>query len=151
MKELKILIFKLNGEYFATDIMEVERILPEIEPSKVPDAPDFMQGVIKYEQEVIPVLNLYKRFKIKSLNDCDNKKIIVIKKEQGKFGIIVDDVDEVITIQEDIIDNPTAMSTIVSKRYIRGIIKEEKKLIILLDLNNILLANEEEAIFEGIE
>ena len=43
------------------------------------------------------------------------------------------------------------MSTIVSKRYIRGIIKEEKKLIILLDLNNILLANEEEAIFEGIE
>ena len=151
MKELKCLIFKLNGEYFATDIMEVERILPIVEPSKVPDAPDYLQGVIKYEQQVIPVLDLYTRFKISEKAKSENKKIIVIRKESGKFGIIVDDVDEVITISEDLIDNPSAMSTLVSKRYIKGIIKEENRLVILLDLNNILLAEEEAVIFEGIE
>ena len=57
------------------------------------------------------------------------------------FDVIISDVDEVITIQEDIIDNPTAMSTIVSKRYIRGIIKEEScGWISVINLAGVLIA-----------
>ena len=62
MKEIRILVFKLNGEYFATDIMEVERILGSIGTTKLPDSPSFLEGIIKYEEEVIPVINLCNKF-----------------------------------------------------------------------------------------
>lgn len=60
MNEIRILVFKLNGEYFATDIMEVERILGNVGTTKLPDSPSFLEGIIKHEEEVIPVINLYK-------------------------------------------------------------------------------------------
>ena len=67
MNEIRILVFKLNGEYFATDIMEVERILGNVGTTKLPDSPRFLEGIIKYEEEVIPVINLYKKFGFNSV------------------------------------------------------------------------------------
>lgn len=152
MREIKILVFKLNGELFATDIMEVERILGYINPTKLPDAPEFLQGIIQYEQGVIPVISLHKKFMFKGeVADFDNQKIIVVKKDVGKFGVIVDDVYEVLTINESEIDNSNSIHSIISKKYIKGIIRKSEKLIILLDLNNILLEKEEEMIFKGVE
>ncbi len=151
MNEIRILVFKLNGELFATDIMEVERILGNVDTTKLPDSPDFLEGVIKYEEEVIPVINLYKKFNFANEVVDENKKIIVIKKEVGKFGVIVDDVNEVTSINEAKIDKSSSVSTIVSKKYMKGIIREENNLIMLLDLNNILLENEEELVFERME
>lgn len=151
MNEIRILVFKLNGELFATDIMEVERILGNVDTTKLPDSPDFLEGVIKYEEEVIPVINLYKKFNFANEVVDENKKIIVIKKEVGKFGVIVDDVNEVTSINEAKIDKSSSVSTIVSKKYMKGIIREENNLIMLLDLNNILLEKEEELVFERME
>ena len=151
MREIKILVFKLNGELFATDIMEVERILGYIEPTKLPDAPDFLKGIIQYEQGVIPVINLYKKFMFMNEIDSELKKIIVVKKDIGKLGVIVDDVYEVLTINTEEIDNSETIHSIVSKKYIEGIVKKDGKLIILLDFNSILLKNEEEMVFRGVE
>lgn len=151
MNEIRILVFRLNGELFATDIMEVERILGNVDTTKLPDSPDFLEGVIKYEEEVIPVINLYKKFNFANEVVDENKKIIVIKKEVGKFGVIVDDVNEVTSINEAKIDKSSSVSTIVSKKYMKGIIREENNLIMLLDLNNILLEKEEELVFERME
>lgn len=151
MNEIRILVFRLNGELFATDIMEVERILGNVDTTKLPDSPEFLEGVIKYEEEVIPVINLYKKFNFANSVVNENKKIIVIKKEVGKFGVIVDDVNEVTSINEAKIDKSSSVSTIVSKKYMKGIIREENNLIMLLDLNNILLEKEEELVFERVE
>lgn len=151
MKEIRILVFKLNGEYFATDIMEVERILGSIGTTKLPDSPSFLEGIIKYEEEVIPVINLSNKFGFNSSNVDSTSKVIVVKKEVGKFGVIVDDVNEVTTVNEEVIDYSSSVATIISKKYIKGIIKEKQNLIILLDLNKVLLEKEEELVFERVE
>ena len=78
-------------------------------------------------------------------------KVIVVKKELGKFGVIVDDVNEVTTVNEEVIDYSSSVATIISKKYIKGIIKEKQNLIILLDLNKVLLEKEEELVFERVE
>ena len=137
MNEIRILVFKLNGEYFATDIMEVERILGNVGTTKLPDSPSFLEGIIKYEEEVIPVINLYKKFGFNSCSVDSTNKVIVVKKELGKFGVIV--------------DYYSSVSNIISKKYIKGIIKEKQNLIILLDLNKVLLEKEEELVFERVE
>ena len=151
MKEIRILVFKLNGEYFATDIMEVERILGSIGITKLPDSPSFLEGIIKYEEEVIPVINLSNKFGFNSCSVDSTNKVIVVKKELGKFGVIVDDVNEVTTVNEEVIDYSSSVATIISKKYIKGIIKEKQNLIILLDLNKVLLEKVEELVFERVE
>lgn len=148
MKEIKILIFKIGNEFYATDIMEVERILGYEEPTLLPDSPDFLDGVIDYETGVLPVINLVKKFKFK-LVDSVEKKIIVVKRESGKFGILVDSVSEVVSITEDEINNPDSLTTLVSKKYIRGLVKKNNSIVILLNLDKILTVEEEEIIFQG--
>ncbi|WP_302640789.1 chemotaxis protein CheW, partial [uncultured Clostridium sp.] len=78
-------------------------------------------------------------------------KVIVVKKEIGKFGVIVDDVNEVTTVNEEVIDYSSSVSTIISRKYMKGIIREKNNLIILLDLNKVLLEKEEELVFERVE
>ena len=85
------------------------------------------------------------------LNSSWNNPIFIIKKELGKFGVIVDDVNEVTTVNEEVIDYSSSVATIISKKYIKGIIKEKQNLIILLDLNKVLLEKEEELVFERVE
>ena len=148
MKEIKILVFKLRNEFYATDIMEVERILGYEEPTSLPDSPSFLEGVINYENSVLPIINLVDKFKLKKEESLD-KKIIVVKRENGKFGILVDSVSEVINILEDEIKNPNSLSTLISQKYIKGLIKKKESIIIMLDLEKVLTAQEEEIIFQG--
>ncbi|ASW43140.1 chemotaxis protein CheW [Clostridium isatidis] len=148
MKEIKILVFKLDNEFFATDIMEVERILGYDKPTALPDVPDFFEGVINYEAGVLPIINLAKKFKFKEIQS-DDKKIIVVKKEKNKFGILVDSVSEVLSISEEEINASKEISTLISVKYITGIVKKDTNIIMLLNLDKILTLEEEEIIFQG--
>lgn len=147
MREIKILVFKLGNEFYATDIMEVERILGYEEPTTLPDSPSFLDGVINYENSVLPIINLVDKFKLNIENSSD-KKIIVVKRNDGKFGILVDSVSEVVSILDEEIKNPESIATLISKRYINGFIKNKENIIIMLDLEKVLTIEEEEIIFQ---
>ncbi|NOH16413.1 chemotaxis protein CheW [Clostridium cochlearium] len=147
-KEKKILIFGINNEFYATDIMEIERILGFEEPTRVPDSPDFVEGVINYEGNILPIICLSKKFNIPKTqiyNDGD-RKIIIAKEKKGKIGILVDIVSEVKDINIDNIETPPEIVAGISKRYIKGLIKEEDKIIIFLNLGTILTEEEKEII-----
>ena len=147
MKEIKVLIFKLGKEFYATNIMEVERILGYENPTILPDSPEFLEGIINYENTVLPIINLANKFNLDESKDID-KKIIVIKRENLKFGILVDSVTEVITILEENIKSPSSLKTLISKKYINGFIKEKENIIIMINLEDILTLKEEEIIFQ---
>lgn len=147
MKELKILVFGLNEELYATDIMEVERILGYEVATELPESPDFLDGVIQYEDGVLPIINLDKKFKLKNNTVTDESRVIVVKKEVDKFGILVDNVSEVISIKDTDIDNPKTVSTLVPQKYIKGLVKKGNRIIIMLDLLKILTKEEEAIVF----
>jgi purine-binding chemotaxis protein CheW len=139
----KILVFTINGENYATDIMEVERILGYEVPTKLPDSPRFVKGVINHEGSILPVLNLSDKF---NLGDDIKKdsKIIVARQEQGKLGIIVDSVSEVIDVNNHSIEVPPEVISGISKRYIQGLIKNNDRIVILLNLAAILTEEEKQ-------
>lgn len=151
VKEMKILIFSLNGEHYATDIGEVERILGFIQPTEMPDVPNFVEGVINYENSILPIINLAKKFNFYSnkgqAEEKENSKFIVIKRDEKKFGIIVDTVYEVSDISSDLFEEAPAITTKISRKYMRGLIKQEDRIIILLNLKEILSEDEEDSIF----
>lgn len=146
-KEIKILIFVVNGEYYATDIMEVERISSYQTPTKLPDSPAFIEGVINHEGHILPIMNLYKRFNLnKSHIGEEESKIIVAKEDKGRIGIIVDLVSEVRDVKESDIEPAPEVVAGISKRYIKGLIKLEDKIVVFLNLSTILTEEEKEDI-----
>lgn len=141
-KELKVLVFSVNGEYYASDIMEVERILGYEETTKLPDSPEFVDGVINYEGKILPVISLVKRFNISENTITADSKIIVSKQMKSKFGIIVDVVSEVKDINTNDMEEAPEVVGGISKRYIKGLIKTDGKIIIFLKLSSILTEEE---------
>ncbi|MBU3142362.1 chemotaxis protein CheW [Clostridium sp. CF012] len=139
---IKILIFSINSEYYATNIMEVERILEYEKSTKIPGSPEFVEGVISYEGKILPVIALSKRFNLPLTEIQEGCKIIVAKQNHSKIGIIVDFVSEVRDVLiESLEDSPEIISG-VSKRYIKGLIKIDGRIIIYLNLSDILTEEE---------
>ena len=141
-KEIKLLIFSLNGEHYATNIMDVERILGYETPTGLPDAPNFVDGVINYEDSILPIVNLSKKFGFATKLNLAETKIIVVKESGSKIGIIVDNVYEVKDVEVDLIENPPAIASSISRRYIKGLIRLKDNIVILLDLSKILTEEE---------
>lgn len=141
-KEMKILIFSINDEYYAADIMEIERILGYEDTTKLPDSPEFVDGVINYEGKILPVISLVRRFNIAQNYINKDSKIIVSKQIDSKFGIIVDIVSEVKDINTKNMEEAPEVVSGISKRYIKGLIKVDGKIIIFLKLSSILTEEE---------
>ena len=143
---IKLLLFNLNNESFAVDIMQVERILGYVDPTVIPDAPDFVKGVINYEGMILPIINLGIKFHLASSKIEENTKIIVTKYGGTRTGIIVDLVSEVINANLDDIESPPDIMAGISKRYIKGLIKRNEKIIIFLDMSTVLTEDEKNLI-----
>ncbi|GKX65447.1 chemotaxis protein CheW [Inconstantimicrobium mannanitabidum] len=140
--EVKLLIFSLNGEKYATDIMDVERILGYETPTELPDSPDFVKGVINYEDGILPIMSLSAKFNFGDKEIKPEAKIVVIKDNDFKIGIIVDNVYEVMDVKTDLIEKPSTIGASISQRYMSGLIRLDDKIVILLDVPKIL--NQEE-------
>lgn len=144
--EIKVLIFNINNQYYATDIKDVERILGYVVPTNLPDSPKFVEGVISYEGDILPIINIARKFNLIDNEDKKNAKIIVLKECKNKIGVIVDIVSEVRNISLRDVEEPPEIISEISKRYIKGLVKLEKEIIILLNLGEILTKEEKEAI-----
>lgn len=144
---IKVIIFDLQGEYYAADIREVERILDYRCETKMPDAPTFVKGVINYEEQILPIIDLYSKFKL-GLNEVSkNSKIIVVKRDEKKFGILVDNVYEVSDISMDFFEEAPEIAVTLTKSYIKGLIRLDNKIVIFLNISEILNEEDEEQIF----
>ncbi|MFL0269688.1 chemotaxis protein CheW [Candidatus Clostridium radicumherbarum] len=144
--QIKVVIFSVNGENYAADIMEVERILGYEETTKLPDAPEFVEGVINHEGSILPVISLAKKFSLPFSGIKEDSKIIVAKQASNKIGIIVDLVSEVRDVNSKTIETPPDIAAGISKRYIKGLIKIDKKIIIFLNLGTVLTEEEKKLI-----
>lgn len=148
MDEIKILIFIINNQYYATDIVQVERILGYSVATNLPDSPDFVEGVIDYEGGILPVINLARKFKLSSNAVKEETKIIVAKENEYQIGVIVDVVSEVCNVKLKNIEKTPEIVAGISQRYIKGLIKLNGKIIIFLDFATIFTEEEKESILK---
>lgn len=142
MKINKVVIFKIDDEEYAADINEIERILGYSEPTKIPESPSFVKGVIKYQEIVLPIIDLKARFHLSHSDKMNEAKIIVVKNESKYVGLIVDMVSEVIDISSVNIDEAPDIIKCSLNKYVSGIVKLNDRIIILLDTEKIISINE---------
>lgn len=143
------IVFIANEEKFAIDISKVERIIEFTQPKKVPEASEFLLGVIQYNSEVIPIIDLSMRlYNLKSIQDEDTKVIVALWKE-GHIGFLVDDILGIEHFSEDQYEKSNR-DTHILKDYIDGFMKSEEDITIVLNIDKIFTLEEEEELITAV-
>jgi len=141
---VKVVSFHLGSEEYGVDIAQVQEIIRMVEITHVPKAPRFMEGVINLRGQLIPIIDLRTRFGMDRETHTKNTRIIVTEIATKRVGIIVDSVSEVINIPIEQVEEAPEMIAGVGTEYISGVGKLNERLIILLDLQKVITAQEKE-------
>lgn len=107
--------------------------------ARVPDTPDFISGVINLRGEIVPIMDLRRKFGLPSAEDTESTRIIIVKIEEIVLGIIVDEVIEVIQLNDDSIENVTNFCSDLSMDYILGAGKINDRIVTILKLDKLLI------------
>jgi len=135
-------LFKLENEYYGIDIHNVETIEKVMPITRVPYTRDFIKGVINLRGNVVPVIDLRKRFKLNNKEYDDNSRIIIVKLDEITVGMIVDSSSEVIQLGENDIDEAPSLKGTNEESYVKCIGKKNNLIIMIIDLYKVLEINE---------
>jgi purine-binding chemotaxis protein CheW len=139
--EIQVVIFRVGPQEFALDIFQIERILRYERPATLPSAPAFLEGVVQYGDAVVPVVDLRKRLEVPA-ELGDDVRTMVLRIDDTKVGILVDQVLEVTRVDSTVIAPPPPMVRGLAADYISGIITRPNRTIVMLHAGKLLNATE---------
>jgi len=141
--EIQLVVFNIGDEEFGVEINQVREIVKLVSITRMPKAPSFIEGVVNLRGQIITVIDLAKRLDLPSTGKTDQTRIMVVEVGENTVGMIVDSVSEVLRLStDDIEDTPSLIDTEVHEKYLRGVGKSGERLLILLDLNEVLSTDE---------
>lgn len=146
--ERQLVVFDLAGEAYGVDIGTVREIIRTQAVTHVPNAPDFVEGVINLRGKVIPIVDLRKRFGLPVAEQTPDSRVVVVDIAGEDIGVIVDAVIEVLRLSDDAIEPASAIITTEDSYYMQGIAKLGDRLLILLDLEKVLSHEERASLAE---
>jgi len=136
---IQLVVFELMGEEYAVDIMDVREIMKMEEVTPVPNSPDFIEGIINVRGTIDVIVDLARRFNLKETGKAKRGHIINVERGENLYGLIVDEVSEVLRIPKDTIEAaPGIISQEIRADYVKGVALVEDRLLILLDLDKVL-------------
>lgn len=152
----KYAIFKIGREEFGVNISRVVEILKAQKFYTLPQLPDFLSGVINVRGEVIPMLDLRMRFSINASAEQNGfsrrkERIIIVRFDQDKLGLLIDEIREIIPIAPEDISPPPQLFKGLKTEYLAGLGKKGEKIIILLNLDTLLTSEEKILLKETAE
>lgn len=136
------LTFKLAEEEYGIEIMYVTEIVGLQAITEVPDMPEFVKGVVNLRGQVIPVIDVRLRFHMQPKDYDERTCIIVLSIKDVQLGLVVDTVNEVLTIDPKLISPPPKVAAANSAQYIKGMGKINDEVKILLSGERLLFAEE---------
>ncbi len=150
-QELSVVGFFLGTDEYALHIAQVREIQAWMEIRKVPKSPRFVEGVINLRGNIVPIIDLRKRFDLPPPADVHQSKILIVEFNRNQLGMIVDSVSEVMRLYSDQVEKtPPVFAGNIDSQYIHGVAKVEDRLIIILDIEK-LLTFEEQKLLAGFK
>ena len=144
----QLVVFELANEHYGVDISAVNTIIRMQEITEVPRTPKFVDGVINLRGSIIPVIDLRKRFGLPVSDITKASRIVVVEAASQMIGMVVDAVAETLRIPCASIEPPSPVVVSVDSEYLRGIGKQDDRLVILLDLDKVLSSKETESLIK---
>jgi len=150
--EEQIVVFKLGKEEYCVPVNQVREVQSYLEPTRIPHTPSFVEGVINLRGQIIPILDLNKRFSIGQTICNADSCFIVVEINDETLGILVDAVLEVLRVPKGTFEPPPAkVVSTINSTYIAGVGKWNQRLLILVDLAKILNTEESAEIAESVK
>lgn len=143
----KYILFRVGREVFGIQIAQVVEILNASKASPIPEAPEHIAGVITLRGNVIPLIDMRKRFGLESMPQ--KERIVVIKSGGEKIGLIVDEVFEIKGFTDTDVTQAPSIFKGVRTEYLKGLAKMAGGVAILLEIGRILSSEERILLLEG--
>jgi purine-binding chemotaxis protein CheW len=137
----QLVTFQLGEELYGINIMDVKEIV-RVQPVRaIPNAPVYVEGIFNLRSEIIPIINLHKRFHLRKVLNSEEDELlsgfVIIDVDGMKLGVVIDRVSRVVTIENDEIQPPPQMLTGIGAEYIQGVVRQEHGYLIVLDTRNL--------------
>jgi purine-binding chemotaxis protein CheW len=141
-KKDQVVSFKIGRESFGVPIHNVQEIVRVPEIAAVPEMPSFVEGVINLRGKIVSIVDLGKRLKIEAAPRGKSSRVLIVEVDNKIIGLLVDAVNAILQVPPDAVEPAPDIVTPVGADYIVGVGKLQNKLIILLELKNILKPDE---------
>ena len=139
---IQLVGFRLDNEDYAIAITKIQEIILMKPITRIPQVPDFIEGLINLRGSVIPIVNLRKRFGLPPRELDDETRTIVVNVHEKTVGCVVDAVTQVMRINRDQIQPPPLGVMAVNHQYLAGLAKLDDRLMIILDIDKLFEAEE---------
>jgi purine-binding chemotaxis protein CheW len=141
----KYLTFILGEEYYGIPVLKVREIIRLVPITLVPKMPDYIKGVLNLRGKIIPVVDLRQRFGLAGIQDTERTCIVVVQVEmkdglKTPMGLIVDAVEEVLSIAASEIEPTPDFGTKLDTDYLQGMAKVKGTVKALLDIDRVIAA-----------
>lgn len=144
--QVQMLVFGLGDAEFGVPITQAVRIVRLSPITRVPRSPGFLEGVISVEGDIIPVVDLKKRFMLSQTPYGPKARLIIVETGDQLVGLLVDHVQEILPLPTDAVEPPPAMVADINGVYLSGIVQRADRLLVILDLGNVLTLEEVDAL-----
>ncbi len=148
---IQLILFTLNQIEFAVPIEQVWRVEPVGEQplTRVPRAPAFLEGVINIRGQVVPVIDLKKRFDLPAGERPPRARLLVTEVENQRVGLVVDAVTDILWMPTEKIEPPPPMVAQISGVYVQGVARRaDDRPLVILNLREVLSVQEREGLAE---
>lgn len=139
---MKVVSFRVGAEYYAVEISSVQEIIRMTHVVRIPDAPDFVEGVINLRGMIIPAIDLRRRFDVSGSSESKAMRIIITEIRKKKVGLMVDTVHDVLSVDSSNFEEAPHLVSGEQREFVRGLVKEKNQMFIVLNLDAILSGGE---------
>ena len=139
----QLVTFQLGEELYGVDIMDVKEIVKIQAIRSIPNAPYYVEGIFNLRSEIIPIISLHKRFRLKKLDISDDVSgefeggFIILNIDGLKIGIIIDRIARVISVNKNEIQPPPQMLSGIGTEDIHGVVRQNNGYLIILDIRSL--------------
>ncbi len=138
--------FRLADEVYGINVLQVQEVLRMTNVAPVPGAPHYVLGIINLRGNVVTVLDTRELFGLPATEVSEQTRIMIVECNKVTVGLLVDSVAEVVNIEASAIDAPPSVGKESNARYIQGVYSEGEDILILVDLDRLLSAEEQDAL-----
>jgi len=148
----QLVTFQLGEELYGVNIMDVKEIVRVQAIRSIPNAPTYVEGIFNLRSEIIPIINLHKRFHLRKLVSSEEDELlsgfVILDIDGMKLGVIIDRISRVVTIEKEDIQPPPQMFSGIGAEYIQGVVRQEDGYLIILDIRDLFNPKELQKIAE---
>lgn len=137
-REMQVVAFKVGREDFGVDVKKVDGVISLVDITRMPRAPQFVEGIINLRGQIVAVVDLANRLGIESTERGAATRIVVVEAQDVKVGLVVESPEVLNISQEDIEASPMLATSDVNASFIMGVVKLGDRLLILLDVDRVL-------------